>query len=147
MQNTHCTTPSHTKIQDGVESLYPIRIFQNTRITYVYCFFEAYFQRKDKIPSTWCLSKNSMPVVNNFFCCYFSYHCHFNKWKQIPITSNEMASFLCAQNPVKENKSHIRECFHVSFFSFFPTIFLFHLMFTYILFIQSKPSYSVSCFC
>lgn len=49
-----------------------------------------------------------MPTVNLFFCCYFSYCCHFNKWKQIPITSSEMASLLCAQNPVKENKSHER---------------------------------------
>lgn len=33
-------------------------------------------------------------------------------------------SFLCARAPGKENKPHSREGFYVSFFSFFPTIFL-----------------------
>lgn len=79
-----------------------------------------------------------MPVVNLFFCHSFSYHCYFNKRKQIPTTSNEMAFFSVCTKLVIENKSH--ESFS-TFPLLFPTIFLFQLISTYILFIQSKLSF------
>lgn len=146
MQNIYYTRPLHTKILGRVESLYPKTVFQKNRIDNIYIISpipRLIFKGKIKyllhngevkilcLWWTFCLSVTSATTAIS------------NKWKH-HNDLNEIASFLCVcvQTPVKENKSHRRDCLHVSFF---PTIFLSHFILAYIPFIHSNLPHAVPC--
>lgn len=94
VQNICYTRHLHTNILCGVESLSPPGLFSNKRW------------------NTFCItdSKNSVSTLSLIFCCYFTYHSHFQLKKKKQIAITYMKWLVCCVH-----KSH----------AFFPTVVFF----------------------